>query len=147
MSAPTDEYAAAQKCRCFHMDTMYDRSDCPLHGSDSDKLRLLREAEAQRELDHRRTETLIQHPETGDFLRGALVEAAYQREAWPDQDAAKGDSDWFWTLGYIVGKAVKGDDDEARLHHIEAGAALLANWHNAVKGRVEVAPSQEADRG
>ena len=96
---------------------------------------LLGEALVERAKDGRRTETLIQHPETGDFLRGALVEAAYQREAWPDQDEAKSDADWFWTLGYIVGKATKGDDNEKRLHHIEAGAALLANWHNAVKGR------------
>lgn len=95
------------------------------------------EAEAQRELDHHRRESLIQHPETGEFLRGALVEAAYQREAWPDQDEAKSDSDWFWTLGYLAGKSLRPDvDDEHRLHHIEAAAALLANWHAAVKGRL-----------
>lgn len=104
--------------------------------SDGHTVAIRSDAEAQRELDHHRREGVIQHPETGDFLRGALVEAAYQREAWPDQDAAKSDSDWFWTLGYIVGKGLRPDvDDEHRLHHIEAGAALLANWHDAVKAR------------
>lgn len=93
------------------------------------------EAEAQRELDHYHPETLIKHPETGDFLRGALVEAAYQRDVWPDQDTAKSDSDWFWTLGYIVGKVMREQDHGRQLHHIEAGAALLANWHQAIKTR------------
>lgn len=100
-----------------------------------ESVRLRAEAEAQRELDHHVTETLIKEPETGDFLRGALVEAAYQREAWPDQDKAKSDADWFWTLGYICGKVMKESDPMRALHHIEAGAALLANWHQAVKVR------------
>lgn len=85
-------------------------------------------------------ERLIQHPETGDFLRGAMVEAAYQRETWPQQDRLKSNADWFWTLGYITGKAVKETDDEHVLHHIEAAAALLANWHRAVKARIELTP-------
>lgn len=87
---------------------------------------------------NRRGEHLIQHPETGEFLRGALVEAAFQREAWPTQDAQKTGSDWFWTLGFIIGKSLRSDvDDEHKLHHIEAGAALLANWHHAIKTRME----------
>ena len=81
-----------------------------------------------------RRERLIQHPETGDFLRGALVEAAFQREAWPTQDSKKSDADWFWTVGFILGKAVHQEDGDA-LHHIEAAAGLLANWHRAVAAR------------
>jgi hypothetical protein len=72
----------------------------------------------------------IEHPETGDFLRGALTEAAYQRQRRPD-DAEKSDADWFWVAGFILGKAVHaGPDDPHALHHLEAAAGLLANWHH-----------------
>lgn len=82
-------------------------------------------------------EKLIQHPETGEFLRGAQVEAAYQRETRPNQDKEKTDATWYWTLGKIVGKSLDPHvDDFHKLHHIEAGAALLANWHAAIKTRI-----------
>lgn len=76
----------------------------------------------------------IDKPETGDFLRGALVEAAYQRQQWRDTDPVKDDADWFWTLGYVAGKALRPDTStEKKLHRIEAAAAILAHWHQAVK--------------
>jgi hypothetical protein len=82
------------------------------------------------------TEPLIQHPETGDFLRGALVEAAFQRQRWKATDPVKSDTDWFWTLSYIAGKILwPGISVEKKLHRIEAAAGMLANWHQAIKER------------
>ena len=40
--------------------------------------------------------------------------------------------DWFWTLSYLAGKALRahidGDRNKA-LHHTISSAALLLNWH------------------
>lgn len=77
----------------------------------------------------------IDHPETGDFLRGSLVEAAYQRQQWKDTDPAKTDADWFWTLSYIAGKVLWPDLPlDKKLHRVEAAAGMLANWHAALAG-------------
>lgn len=79
---------------------------------------------------------VIDHPETGEFFRGAEVEAAYQRQQWRDTDPEKSDPDWFWTLAYIAGKVLwPGISTEKKLHRIEAAAGMLANWHQAVKDR------------
>lgn len=80
-------------------------------------------------------ENLIKHPETGEFLRGAQVEAAYQRQRYPEQPSRK-DAEWLGVSMFILGKILDQDtDDEHRLHHIEAAAALLANWHRVIKER------------
>ena len=93
-----------------------------------------------------RREKLIEHPETGDFLRGAMVEAAFQRENWSQADDDKTDADWFWLVGYLLGKALwKPGTDEHMLHHIEAAAAALANWHERIKSRASISERKESN--
>lgn len=78
-------------------------------------------------------EALFNTPEISDFLRGVEVEAKHQRLRWdPDHDAQKQDEDWFWTLGYLAGKALQAQrsgDHDKHLHHLISSAALLSNWH------------------
>lgn len=75
-------------------------------------------------------EALINNPHTKDFLEAVRLEAAHQRERWGvDHDAGKADSDWFWLIGYVCGKAVSKPDKQ--LHHIITTAAVCLNWHMA----------------
>lgn len=78
-------------------------------------------------------EALINTPHTGEFLEAVRLEAAHQRERWSEQDASKSPTDWLWTFGYLVNKAVH-DVRGKRAHHIVAGAALLLNWHRQIEG-------------
>jgi hypothetical protein len=95
-------------------------------------------------------------PETADFLAAVMREAAHQRERWgTEHDGNKGPEDWFWLLGYLSGKALRGfaqaafAEDTAKrfdppsetfgaeakafrekaIHHLITSAAALANWH------------------
>lgn len=93
-----------------------------------------------RQREHAQTafETLINTPETEDWLQGVLIEAAHQRQRWPsDHDAGKSPFDWFWLIGYLAQKAaaaaVSGDAEKAK-HHTISTAAALANWHLALGG-------------
>lgn len=72
-------------------------------------------------------------PETTYWLEGVRKEAAHQVARWgKDHDDGKDPSDFFWTLGYLGGKALQaelaGDLDKAK-HHTISSAALLLNWH------------------
>lgn len=87
---------------------------------------------------------LLGTPEIHDFLEGVKREAAYQRDHWGEvHDAEKTDENWFWTLGWLAGKAVNdphepGDERttvERKLHRIVTVAALACNWHAAVLKR------------
>lgn len=83
-------------------------------------------------------ETLINTPQTGDWISAVRLEAAHQIERWGvEQDAGKSPSDWFWLIGYLSGKAlasaVIGNVDKAKHHTISTGAALL-NWHRHLTG-------------
>jgi hypothetical protein len=83
-------------------------------------------------------DALINRPEIEDFARGAVLEAAHQRERWESaHDSGKSPFDWFWLIGYLAQKAaaaaVAGDLDKA-LHHTISTAAALANWHLALRG-------------
>lgn len=74
-------------------------------------------------------EALINSPHTASFLEAVRIEAAHQRERWGEEhDKRKAPTDWLWTFGYMVNKAVH-DVRGKRKHHIIAGAALLLNWH------------------
>ncbi len=86
-------------------------------------------AAARREI-HRLNE-LINTPQVEDFLEAVRIEAAHQRERWSEEhDAHKSPPDWFWTLGFLAGKAIRpGTLHDKRLHHIITSAALLMNWH------------------
>jgi hypothetical protein len=100
-----------------------------------------------------RLTALLNTPEVDDFARGAVLEAAHQRERWGvEHDAGKSPFDWFWLIGYLAQKAaaaaVAGDVDKAR-HHTISTAAALANWHLALTGsdarmRPGIAPPQLA---
>lgn len=88
-----------------------------------------------------RLKKLLGTPEIVDFVEAVKREAAYQREHWgPEHDKEKTDDFWFWTLGWLAGKAVtdphESDDKrtsvERKLHRIITAAALAANWHAAV---------------
>lgn len=82
--------------------------------------------------------SIINTPETADFMAGVLLEAAHQRERWAaSHDGGKTPWDWFWLIGYLAQKAASaaaaGDVEKAR-HHTISTAAALANWHAALSG-------------
>jgi len=76
---------------------------------------------------------ILNTPVVEPFMLAAVTEAKHQRARWGDEQDAKKDAfDWFWTLGYLGGKAARSanDGDIAKaLHHTVTAAALLANWH------------------
>lgn len=70
----------------------------------------------------------VNSPHTADFLESVRLEALHQRERWGvEHDAGKEDSDWFWLIGYLAGKALH--KPEKQLHHIITTAAACLNWH------------------
>lgn len=72
-------------------------------------------------------------PEIHDFILAVEREALHQRDRWgADHDAGKADSDWFWLVGYLAGKALS--KPEKALHHIITTAAACLNWHAAKLG-------------
>lgn len=94
----------------------------------------------------------LRTPEIVDFLAAVEREALHQRDIHSHKgDAGKTDTDWFFLLGYLGGKAVHagavadrldpladtGPHDhyaEKRLHHIVTTAAACLNWHAARVG-------------
>lgn len=81
---------------------------------------------------------IILSPENMSFTDGMLQEAAFQRKHWGTKhDGGKTNEDWFWLLGYLLGKVLQacsaGDRTKA-LHHTISSAAALANWHAALLG-------------
>ena len=80
-----------------------------------------------------RLTTILNTPETREFVEAVSREAAHQRERWGEaHDVEKEPEEWFWTLGYLAGKALhsqRAADHEKFLHRLIASAALLANQH------------------
>jgi hypothetical protein len=114
----------------------------PVAGSEllkaADRITALREALTQSSEENTRLTKLLNTPEVEDFAKGAVLEAAHQRERWgADHDAGKSPFDWFWLVGYLAQKAasaaVEGNTEKA-LHHTISTAAALANWHLALSG-------------
>ena len=96
------------------------------------------------EAERLRLEGEINAPATEEFFDAVRREAAHQRARWgAAHDAGKEPSDWFWLLGYLSGKAlqaaVRGDLPKA-LHHTISSAAVLANWHAALRGETDMRP-------
>lgn len=95
-----------------------------------DKLNALTEENA-------RLHSLINNPEIENFIAGVKLEAAHQREKWgEDHDMQKAPEDWFWTLGYLAGKALSAQkigDNEKLKHHLISSCALLCNYHKQIK--------------
>lgn len=94
-----------------------------------------------------RLSSLINTPGTDDFFESVRLEAAHQIERWgTDHDAGKGPADWFWTLGYLSGKAMHFPNK--RMHHIISSAAMLLNWWRAeMKISNEMRPGIEPPEG
>lgn len=77
-------------------------------------------------------ESLINTPQTKDFISAVENEMAHQTERWRNgHDEVKTPTDWLWLLGYLVNKAV--NKPEKRLHHIITAAAALGKWHALAK--------------
>jgi hypothetical protein len=83
-------------------------------------------------------------PEINDFILAIEREALHQRDRWgSDHDARKTDSDWFWLIGYVAGKALH--KPEKRLHHIITTAAVCLNWHaHAIEMFTKMRPGIDA---
>jgi len=79
------------------------------------------------------------------FIEQVQAEIAYQQTRWSAADDAKTDSDWFWLVGYLVGKAFH-DVRRKRVHHLVAAAAALGNWHAAAVKRGEHLPEERGDQ-
>lgn len=80
-----------------------------------------------------RLTTLINAPQTDEFMDAVRIEIAHQRERWGDgHDGMKSPTDWLWNLCYLATKATQAErygDREKYLHHIITAAALCGNWH------------------
>lgn len=107
---------------------------------------------------------LVNSPQTADFLESTRLEVVHQVQRWGTvHDRAKRPADWFWLVGYLAGKALHAAHEvdhlsrlslpspgtvqtierhrEKALHHTISTAALLANWHTALKlGSSEFTP-------
>jgi len=71
-------------------------------------------------------------PLTGEFFESVRNEAAHQKQRWgKEHDESKTDEDWFWTLGFLAGKALHNVRFKKK-HHIIAAAALLMNWYESI---------------
>lgn len=88
--------------------------------------------------ENERLRGLIDSPELHDFAKGAVLEAAHQRERWGgNHDEGKQPADWFWLIGYLAQKAMMAQlagDTEKALHHCISTAAAMNNWHAAILG-------------
>jgi hypothetical protein len=78
-------------------------------------------------------EQLINTPHTGEFVESVQREAAHQIERWgTEHDAGKAPADWFWLVGFLLGKALH--FPEKRKHHLVSSAAALLNWYRQETG-------------
>lgn len=88
---------------------------------------------------------ILNTPVLEPFAEAVVSEAQHQIYRWGDEQGAKKTAwDWFWSLGYLGGKAahaaLAGDWDKAKHHSITAGA-LLANWHRHISAAAEKEPT------
>ncbi len=83
------------------------------------------------EEENRRLKKQLNQPETQNFQKGIVLEAAHQRERWGiEHDQRKTDADWYWNLGYLAGKVMHKTGDHDKINHwIISCAAMCANWH------------------
>lgn len=83
-----------------------------------------------------RLNEILNTPVLEPFMEAAVHEARHQRYRWGDEhDATKTAWDWFWTLGYLGGKAAHAAlvrDWKKAKHHTITAAAMLANWHRHI---------------
>lgn len=104
-----------------------------------------------------RQRALLNTPEIFDFTKAVQLEAMHQRERWgTEHDEGKEDTDWFWLIGWLAGKAVNNPVDastslesekEKKLHRIITVAAAAANWHAARLGQTNMRPGIQTPHG
>ncbi len=86
-----------------------------------------------------RLTAVLNTPELHDFAAAVALEAAHQRERWPDgHDACKTTADWIQLCVYLLGKSVNADwegDVEKLKHHIITTGAALNNFHSQILAR------------
>lgn len=84
-----------------------------------------------------RLDSLVNTPQTAEFLSAVSAEKAHQTERWGHaHDRNKSAEHWYWLIGYLAGKALRAaitGDREKALHHCVSSAAALANWFDAIK--------------
>jgi hypothetical protein len=94
---------------------------------------LLRDQVAAISAENAALHDVMNTPVVEPFAEAVVSEAQHQRLRHGDEhDASKSPYDWFWTLGYLSGKAARAHaegDHAAALHHTVTSAALLAHWH------------------
>jgi hypothetical protein len=83
-----------------------------------------------------RLKGILNTPQLEPFMEAAVSEARHQIYRWGhDHDATKTAWDWFWTLGYLGGKAAHAalaQNWEKAKHHTITAAAMLSNWHRHI---------------
>ena len=80
---------------------------------------------------------LVNNPHTDEFLQSVNLEAAHQQLRWGcTHSSGKENSDWFWLIGYLAGKAIQPSvTQDKRLHHVITTAAACLNWHAHLTGQ------------
>lgn len=101
--------------------------------TDKERIKILENILKEKRDEIKYLQELINNPEIQDFVKGVMLEASHQRERWgKNHDMQKSPEDWFWTLGYLAGKALQAQragNQEKYKHHLISSAALLANYH------------------
>ena len=93
-------------------------------------------AELEAELNELRS--ILNSPQTDDFVAAVRNEAAHQVSRWgTEHDEGKSPADWFWLLGKALAAANAGDVEKAK-HHTISSAAVLLNWHRQLSGTLEL---------
>ena len=84
---------------------------------------------AELKAENARLRKILNTPLYDDFLESVKVEAAHQVWRWgAEHDRKKQAEDWFWLVGYLVGKALRAHiegDVEKALHHTISSSAVL----------------------
>jgi len=101
----------------------------------------------------------INVPETKNFARAIILEAAHQRARWSRSDRHKSAYDWGGLICMLAGKAVHGTrhdrdsgtnaDKEAEqtAHRIITVAATALNWFVAIGGKVPTVDDVDRELG
>jgi len=74
---------------------------------------------------------------TDSFTADMEYEAVYQRARWGEaHDADKSDADWFWLVGWLVGKVMyPGASVDKKRHRLRAAATALMMWDRQIEAR------------
>lgn len=79
-----------------------------------------------------RLRAIIHQPMTDSFIHGVAIEMEHQRTLHERDDLNKTPQAWYWTVGYLAGKALfaamQGDRQKVQ-HHVITTAALCGRWH------------------